>query len=60
MVFFSFCCYASLFISDFVDLDTVSVPSNYRLDDENPVRIEILYNYTKLLSRIDLSYNPLN
>ncbi|WP_439847636.1 hypothetical protein, partial [Phocaeicola vulgatus] len=20
--------------------------SNYRLDDENPVRIEVLYNYT--------------
>jgi hypothetical protein len=26
--FFSFCCYISLFISDFVNLDTVSVPSS--------------------------------
>ena len=25
--FFGFCCYVSLFISDFVNLDTVSVPS---------------------------------
>ena len=41
-------------------LSTYNVHANYRLDDENPVRIEVLYNYTKLLSRIDLSYNPLN
>lgn len=41
-------------------LSTYNVHANYRLEDENPVRIEVLYNYTKLLSRIDLSYHPLN
>ena len=41
-------------------LSTYNVHANYRLDDENPVRIEVLYNYTKLLSRIDLFYNPFN
>ena len=39
---------------------TYNVHANYQLNNENPVRIEILYNYTKLLSRIDLSYAPLN
>lgn len=39
---------------------TYNVHANYRLDDENPVRIEVLYNYTKLLSRIDLTYTPLD
>lgn len=33
---------------------------NYRLDDERPIRIEVLYDYAKLLSRIDLSYHPLD
>ncbi|WP_455673354.1 hypothetical protein [Phocaeicola sp.] len=36
--------------------DTYNVHANYRLDNESPVRIEVLYNYTKLLSRIDLVY----
>lgn len=41
-------------------VSTYNVHANYRLDDENPVRIEVLYNYTKLLSRIDLTYAPLD
>lgn len=41
-------------------ISTYNVHANYRLDDENPVRIEVLYNYTKLLSRIDFSYAPLD
>lgn len=41
-------------------VSTYNIHANYRLDDENPVRIEVLYNYTKLLSRIDLSYAPLD
>lgn len=39
-------------------VSTYNVHANYRLNDESPVRIEVLYNYTKLLSRIDLSYAP--
>ena len=41
-------------------LSTYNVHVNYRLDDKKPVRIEVLHNYTKLLSRIDLFYNSLN
>ena len=44
----------------FAALDNNDKVQENWLDDENPVRIEVLYNYTKLLSRIDLSYNPLN
>ena len=39
--------------------ETYNVHSNYRLDDESPIKIEVLYNYTKLLSRIELSYKSL-
>lgn len=38
-------------------METYNIHANYRLDDEYPIRIEMLYNYTKLLSRIDLSYS---
>lgn len=41
-------------------ISTYNIHANYRLEDENLVRIEVLYNYTKLLSRIDLFYDPLN
>lgn len=40
-------------------LETYNVHANYRLEDESPVRIEVLYEYAKLLSRIDLAYRPL-
>ena len=39
--------------------ETYNVHANYRLDDESPIKIEVLYNYTKLLSRIELSYKSL-
>lgn len=39
--------------------ETYNIHANYRLENEAPVRIEVLYNYTKLLSRIDLNYRPL-
>lgn len=39
-------------------LSTYNIHANYRLDNDNLVRIEALYNYTKLLSRIDLFYLP--
>lgn len=38
-------------------LSTYNVHANYRLENESPVRIEVLYDYTKLLSRIDLVYS---
>lgn len=39
--------------------ETYNVHANYRLDDESPIKIEVLYNYTKLLPRIELSYKSL-
>lgn len=42
------------------DSETFNVHANYKLDDEFPVKIEVLYDYTKLLSRIELSYKPLD
>lgn len=41
-------------------VSTYNIHANYRLDEEKTVRIEVLYNYTKLLSRIDLTYAPLD
>lgn len=39
-------------------LKTYNVHANYRLENESLMRIEVLYEYAKLLSRIDLMYNP--
>lgn len=39
-------------------LSTYNIHANYQLDDDNLIRIEALYNYTKLLSRINLFYLP--
>ena len=36
--------------------DAYNLHANYQLDNEKPVKIEVLYNDTKLLSRIDLFY----
>lgn len=35
-----------------------NIHANYQLENENLVKIEVLYNYTKLLSRIGLFYLP--
>lgn len=40
--------------------DTYNIHAGYQLDNENPVKIEVLYDYTKLLSRIDLFYSSSN
>lgn len=39
--------------------NTYNVHANYRLDNESPTGIEVLYDYTKLLSRFELSYKNL-
>lgn len=40
--------------------DEYNVHANYRLENESPVRIEVLRDCTKLLSRIDLVYKDSN